>query len=54
MRLIPILYGCVHRTSSVTRDALASPQGDPIGQAFGGKVVRAGRIMHGKTSPTRC
>jgi anthranilate synthase/aminodeoxychorismate synthase-like glutamine amidotransferase len=22
-----------------------------IGQAFGGKVVRAGRIMHGKTSP---
>lgn len=24
-----------------------------IGQAFGGKVVRAGRIMHGKTSPIR-
>jgi anthranilate synthase/aminodeoxychorismate synthase-like glutamine amidotransferase len=22
-----------------------------IGQAFGGKVVRAGRLMHGKTSP---
>ena len=22
-----------------------------IGQAFGGKVIRAGRIMHGKTSP---
>jgi anthranilate synthase/aminodeoxychorismate synthase-like glutamine amidotransferase len=22
-----------------------------IGQAFGGKVVRAGRVMHGKTSP---
>ena len=22
-----------------------------IGQAFGGRVVRAGRIMHGKTSP---
>lgn len=22
-----------------------------IGQAFGGKIVRAGRIMHGKTSP---
>ena len=24
-----------------------------IGQAYGGKVVRAGRIMHGKTSPIR-
>ncbi len=24
-----------------------------IGQVFGGKVVRAGRIMHGKTSPVR-
>ena len=24
-----------------------------IGQAFGGRVVRAGRIMHGKTSPIR-
>jgi len=24
-----------------------------LGQAFGGKVVRAGRIMHGKTSPIR-
>jgi anthranilate synthase/aminodeoxychorismate synthase-like glutamine amidotransferase len=24
-----------------------------IGQAFGGEVVRAGRIMHGKTSPVR-
>ena len=24
-----------------------------IGQAFGGKVVRAGTIMHGKTSPIR-
>ena len=24
-----------------------------IGQAFGGKVVRAGRLMHGKTSPIR-
>lgn len=24
-----------------------------IGQAFGGNVVRAGRIMHGKTSPVR-
>ena len=24
-----------------------------LGQAFGGKVVRAGRIMHGKTSPVR-
>ncbi|HET7931170.1 MAG TPA: aminodeoxychorismate/anthranilate synthase component II [Rhodanobacteraceae bacterium] len=24
-----------------------------IGQAFGGKVTRAGRIMHGKTSPIR-
>ena len=24
-----------------------------IGQAFGGKVVRAGEIMHGKTSPIR-
>ena len=24
-----------------------------IGQAYGGKVVRAGRIMHGKTSPLR-
>lgn len=22
-----------------------------IGQAFGGKVIRAGRVMHGKTSP---
>jgi anthranilate synthase/aminodeoxychorismate synthase-like glutamine amidotransferase len=22
-----------------------------IGQAFGGKIVRAGRVMHGKTSP---
>ncbi len=22
-----------------------------IGEAFGGKVVRAGRVMHGKTSP---
>ena len=24
-----------------------------IGQAYGGRVVRAGRIMHGKTSPIR-
>jgi anthranilate synthase/aminodeoxychorismate synthase-like glutamine amidotransferase len=24
-----------------------------IGQAFGGRIVRAGRIMHGKTSPIR-
>ena len=24
-----------------------------IGQAFGGNVVRAGRLMHGKTSPVR-
>src|SRR5690606_37533040 len=24
-----------------------------IGQAYGGKVVRAGNIMHGKTSPIR-
>lgn len=24
-----------------------------IGQAFGGKVVRAGRLMHGKTSPIK-
>ena len=24
-----------------------------IGQAYGGEVVRAGRIMHGKTSPIR-
>ncbi len=24
-----------------------------IGQVFGGRVVRAGRIMHGKTSPVR-
>jgi para-aminobenzoate synthetase component II len=24
-----------------------------IGQAFGGEVVRAGRLMHGKTSPIR-
>lgn len=24
-----------------------------LGQAFGGKVVRAGKIMHGKTSPIR-
>ena len=24
-----------------------------IGQAYGGNVVRAGRIMHGKTSPIR-
>src|SRR5690606_4874830 len=24
-----------------------------IGQAYGGDVVRAGRIMHGKTSPIR-
>lgn len=24
-----------------------------IGEAFGGKVVRAGRLMHGKTSPVR-
>ena len=24
-----------------------------IGEAFGGKVVRAGRVMHGKTSPIR-
>ncbi|HEX7111797.1 MAG TPA: gamma-glutamyl-gamma-aminobutyrate hydrolase family protein, partial [Mizugakiibacter sp.] len=24
-----------------------------IGQAFGGRVVRAGEIMHGKTSPIR-
>lgn len=24
-----------------------------IGRAFGGRVVRAGRIMHGKTSPVR-
>ena len=24
-----------------------------IGQAFGGKVVHAGRLMHGKTSPIR-
>lgn len=24
-----------------------------IGEAFGGKVVRAGRVMHGKTSPVR-
>ena len=24
-----------------------------LGQAFGGRVVRAGRIMHGKTSPIR-
>ncbi|MDR2872160.1 MAG: aminodeoxychorismate/anthranilate synthase component II [Xanthomonadaceae bacterium] len=24
-----------------------------IGQAYGGKVIRAGRIMHGKTSPIR-
>jgi len=24
-----------------------------IGQVYGGKVVRAGRLMHGKTSPIR-
>src|SRR3546814_20683894 len=24
-----------------------------IGQVYGGKVIRAGRIMHGKTSPIR-
>ncbi len=24
-----------------------------IGQAFGGRIVRAGRVMHGKTSPVR-
>ncbi len=24
-----------------------------IGQAFGGKVIRAGRLMHGKTSPVQ-
>ncbi len=24
-----------------------------IGQAFGGKIVRAGRLMHGKTSPIK-
>lgn len=24
-----------------------------IGQAFGGRIVRAGRLMHGKTSPVR-
>jgi anthranilate synthase component 2 len=24
-----------------------------LGQAFGGRVIRAGRIMHGKTSPIR-
>ena len=24
-----------------------------IGEAFGGKVVRAGRVMHGKTSPVK-
>ena len=24
-----------------------------IGQVFGGRVVRAGRLMHGKTSPVR-
>jgi anthranilate synthase component 2 len=24
-----------------------------IGQAYGGRVIRAGRIMHGKTSPIR-
>ncbi|WP_417912691.1 anthranilate synthase component II [Candidatus Electronema sp. TJ] len=24
-----------------------------IGEAFGGKVIRAGRVMHGKTSPMR-
>jgi len=35
--MIPILGVCLGHQS--------------IGEAFGGKVVRAGRVMHGKTSP---
>lgn len=35
--LIPVLGVCLGHQS--------------IGEAFGGKVVRAGRVMHGKTSP---
>ena len=50
--------GLDHRLMQVAADAGVPVMGvclghQAIGQAYGGEVVRAGRIMHGKTSPIR-